>query len=74
MRSMDNAPVEMKLKKKYLTRRPGNKGSSKRNNGGGVGRRAKAAQRAVVVSGSVCPEQYGLWAAWMKKNSIPILG
>jgi hypothetical protein len=69
-----NAPIVMKMKKKYLTKRPGNKGSSKKNNNGGVGRRAKAQKRAVSVSAAICPEQYGLWAAWMRKNNQPILG
>ena len=69
-----NAPIELKLKKKYLTKKPGNKGSSKKNNSGGVGRRAKAQKRAVAISAAICPEQYGLWAAWMRKNGIPILG
>ncbi len=69
-----NAPIELKLKKKYLTKKPGNKGSSKKNNSGGVGRRAKAQKRAVAVSAAICPEQYGLWAAWMRKNQLPILG
>ena len=66
--------VVMKLKKKYLTKKAGNKAHSKKNNSGLVGRKALAAKRAVTVSGAVCPEQYGLWAAWMKKNSIPIRG
>ena len=69
-----NAPIPMKLKKKYLTKKPGNKGISKKNNSGGVGRKAKAAKRAVTVSGAICPDQYGLWAAWMRKNGIAILG
>ena len=69
-----NAPIVMKMKKKYLVIKPGNKGSSKHNNGGGVGRRAKAQKRAVAVSAAICPEQYGLWAAWMRKNGFPILG
>lgn len=69
-----NAPIVMKLKKKYLTKRPGNKGSSKKNNSGGCGRKALAAKRAARVSAAVCPEQYGLWAAWMRKNGLPILG
>lgn len=69
-----NAPIPMKLKKKYLVKKPGNKGSSKKNNSGGVGRRAKAEKRAVTVSGAICPDQYGLWSAWMKKAGLPILG
>jgi len=67
-------PIVMKLKKKYLIQRPGNKGVSKKNNSGGVGRKAKALKRGVYVSAGLCPEQYGLWAAWMRKNGIPILG
>lgn len=71
---MNDEPIEMKLKKKYLAKKPGNKGHSKKNNSGGCGRKALAAKRAISVSASVCPEQYGLWAAWMRKNQLPILG
>jgi len=67
-------PIEIKLRKKYLVTKPGNKGSSKKNNSGGTGRKALAAKRATSVSAAVCPEQYGLWAAWMRKNGYKILG
>ncbi len=70
----DGGPIVMKMKKKYLVKRPGNKGINKKKNSGGVGRRARGPKRGVVVSGSLCPEQYGLWKAWMEKNGIPILG
>jgi hypothetical protein len=69
-----NAPIEIKLRKKYTVTKPGNKGSSKKNNSGGCGRKALAAKRAASVSAAVCPEQYGLWAAWMRKNGYKILG
>lgn len=67
-------PIELPLKLKYRVRKAPNKGSSKKNNSGGVGRKAKAEKRAVAVSAAICPEQYGLWAAWCRKNGFPILG
>lgn len=67
-------PIEMPLKLKYRVRKAPNKGSSKKNNSGGCGRKALAAKRATSVSAAVCPEQYGLWAAWMRKNGYKILG
>jgi len=70
----NDQPIEMPLKLKYRVRKAPNKGSSKKNNSGGVGRKAKAEKRAVTVSGAICPDQYGLWAAYCRKNGIPILG
>jgi hypothetical protein len=68
------APIEMKLKKKYTTKRPGNKGISKKNNSGGTGKAARAKTRGVYVCAAICPEQYGLWKAWMLKQGLPVLG
>jgi len=64
----------MPLKKKHRTKKFGNKGVSKKNNSGGTGKRARAQKRAVTVCSAICPEQYGLWKAWMLKNNLPVLG
>jgi len=68
------APNEMKLKKKYLVKKAGNKGMSKKNNSGQTGRKAKAAKRARVVSGSSSPEQYGRWKAMMDACGEKVYG
>lgn len=68
------AANEMKLKKKYLIKKAGNKGISKKNNSGQTGRKAKAAKRARVVSGNSSPEQYGRWKAMMDAAGEKVLG
>lgn len=62
-------PNEMKLKLKYRTKQAGNKGTSKRNNSGGQGKKP-----GCVVSSRTSPDQYGRWAAQMKAAGEPILG
>lgn len=42
---IENGIVDMPLKKKYLQKQAGNKGTKKASNSGGVGRRAKARKR-----------------------------
>lgn len=70
----ENKPIEMPLKLKYRVRKAPNKGISKKNNSGGTGHAARAKSRAVYVTAALCPEQYGLWKAWMLKQGLPILG
>lgn len=69
-----HADNEMPLKLKYRTKKPGNKGTSKKNNSGQTGRKAKAAKRARVVSGNSSPEQYGRWKAMMDAAGEKVLG
>lgn len=63
-------PNEIPLRKKYLTKKAGNKGNSKQNNSGGNGRKRSAS----TVNSNSSPAQYGKWAAVMKANNEPILG
>jgi hypothetical protein len=67
-------PCEMKLRLKYRTKKASNKGTSKKNNSGGNGRKALSAKRARSVNSRTSPEQYGRWAASMKVSNEPILG
>lgn len=71
---LPRAANELKLKKKYLVKKAGNKGISKKNNSGQTGRKAKAAKRARVVSGNSSPEQYGRWKAMMDAAGEKVLG
>jgi hypothetical protein len=68
------AENEMKMRLKYRVKKPSNKGTSKKNNSGQSGRKAKALKRSRVVHSRNSPEQYGRWAALMKANNEPILG
>ena len=67
-------PNEIKLKLKYRTKKASNKGTSKKNNSGGVGKKALSAKRSRTVSSRTSPEQYGRWCASMKATNEPMLG
>ncbi len=67
-------PNEMKLKLKYRTKRAANKGTSKKNNSGGVGKKALSTKRGRSVTSRTSPEQFGRWAASMKASNEPVLG
>ena len=67
-------PREMKLKLKYRTKKAGNKGTSKKNNSGGVGKKALATKRARAITSHTSPEQFGRWVASMKAGNEPVLG
>ncbi len=68
------APNEMKLKAKYLAKRPGNVGHKKGGNSGGCGRKALSAKRGKVVCSRTSPEQWGRYMAWAASVNFEILG
>ncbi len=67
-------PREIPLRAKYTAKKASNKGTSKKNNSGGVGKRAAALKKGNSVNSRTSPHQYGKWAAIMKANNEPILG
>ncbi len=67
-------PREIKLKLKYRTKKATNKGTSKKNNSGGVGKKALSTKRGRSVTSRTSPEQFGRWAASMKATGEPVLG